>query len=128
MQSFIKEQRLGLTLDSYGLLAQSAHVLNDLNVQKININSKLTKSFLNDSLVRDWVKELCEHALATDTQIRAEGIETQAQQDGLQALGCLFGQGPKFGHPMSARQFGDYLSSHFFSDKKPQIAEKMLMI
>lgn len=128
MESFIKDQRLSLTLDGFGMVAQSAQALDDLDIQKININHKLTKSFLNDSMIRDWVKTLCDQALTTDTQIRAEGIETQAQQDGLQALGCLFGQGPKFGHPMNADQFGEYLQTHFLSTRKKQVVEKLLVI
>lgn len=126
-QAFMKTQRLSLTLDDFGLDAQSLNILEDLNVQKININHKLTKSFLNDTYIRDWVRELCDHALSSDIQIRAEGIETQAQQDGLLALGCLFGQGPKFGQPMSAQQFSDYLSAHFLTLRKNEASEKLLV-
>jgi EAL domain-containing protein (putative c-di-GMP-specific phosphodiesterase class I) len=49
------------------------------------------------------VKAVVQMAHSLNLKVTAEGIETEAQQRALEALGCDTGQGYKLGRPMSAQ-------------------------
>jgi diguanylate cyclase (GGDEF)-like protein len=51
-------------------------------------------------------------AQALGMETTAEGVETQAQRDVLQRIGCHVGQGYLFAKPMDRRQMEAYLAAH----------------
>ena len=70
---------------------------------------KLDKNFVRD-LGGSRVKQIIVHAVLgigreLDVRVIAEGIETQAEREMLQKLGCLYGQGFLFSKPISASEF-----------------------
>jgi len=44
-------------------------------------------------------------------KVIAEGVETEQQRDLLAAAGCDYGQGYWFAQPMSAQDFGTFMTS-----------------
>lgn len=101
----IRAMGLGLSIDDFGTGYSCLSYLERFPISEI----KLDKNFVRD-LGGSRVKQIIVHAVLgigreLDVRVIAEGIETQAEQEMLQKLGCLYGQGFLFSKPISASEF-----------------------
>lgn len=90
-----------ISIDDFGTGYSSLSRLSELNFDKI----KIDKSFVNPISTQDdalnIVKLITGMAKSLNMSVIAEGVETEAQLERLQALGCDLVQGYLFGKPQS---------------------------
>lgn len=94
-----------LALDDFGTGYSSLSYLRDLRFDCVKIDQSLIRNIVDaprDAAVIDAIIHLA-HAL--DLEVVAEGLETDEQVAGLQALGCDLGQGHRFAPPLAAAEF-----------------------
>jgi EAL domain-containing protein (putative c-di-GMP-specific phosphodiesterase class I) len=88
---------LTVAIDDFGTGFSSLSVLRHLKADRLKIDRAFIAEIGTDSSIARMVVNLG-HCL--DMKVIAEGVETQAQSDALQALGCNEGQGWLFARPM----------------------------
>ncbi len=105
MQIFqdLKRLGVGLCIDDFGTGHSSLSRLHQLPLDVL----KIDRAFV-DGLERDPRKQAIAHSIillghGLGAKIVAEGIETEAQRKLLQQLGCDFGQGYGFSHPVPSQ-------------------------
>ncbi|HHQ9498699.1 TPA: EAL domain-containing protein, partial [Enterobacter roggenkampii] len=90
-----------ISIDDFGTGYSSLSRLSELNFDKI----KIDKSFVNPISTQDdalnIVKLITGMAKSLNMRVIAEGVETEAQLERLQALGCDLVQGYLFGKPQA---------------------------
>ena len=90
-----------ISIDDFGTGYSSLSRLSELNFDKI----KIDKSFVNPISTQDdalnIVKLIAGMAKSLNMRVIAEGVETEAQLERLQALGCDLVQGYLFGKPQA---------------------------
>ena len=86
-------------LDDFGTGYSSLSYLRRLPIDFLKIDSSLASDVHRDAQARAIVGAIITMADALGMQVIAEGIETHAQAQTLQELGCTHGQGFLFGHP-----------------------------
>lgn len=90
-----------ISIDDFGTGYSSLSRLSELNFDKI----KIDKSFVNPISTQDEalniVKLIAGMAKSLNMRVIAEGVETEAQLERLQALGCDLVQGYLFGKPQA---------------------------
>lgn len=95
-------QKLGinLSLDDFGTGYSSLSYLHHLPINTLKVDRSFVENLGNhqDKIVQTVIT--LAHSLEMDTV--AEGVETTAQLEQLQSLGCEFGQGYLFSPPVSA--------------------------
>lgn len=105
------QQGIQVALDDFGTGYSSLSHLNKFDIDFI----KIDKSFITHLAKHSQQLELCEaiiimaHKLGLS--VIAEGIETEEQRRLLMDIGCDYGQGFLFAHPMSTRDFENLLKS-----------------
>lgn len=101
----LHQQGLQLAIDDFGT---GYSALNYLSRYPVNF-IKIDKSFIVDVATEDKARSLAavliNMAKVLDVQVVAEGVETKAQLEVLQALGCDFIQGYFFSKPLRAEEF-----------------------
>ena len=110
----IKAAGIGLALDDFGTGHSSLSQLRSVDFDVI----KLDRSFIaaNRSPAGDAIlAAVGTIGRATGAQVLAEGIETVEHHERVQRLGCGFGQGWRFGHPVAAAAFGAQLAGSSIS-------------
>ncbi|MGB5969318.1 MAG: EAL domain-containing protein [Spirulinaceae cyanobacterium] len=104
-------QKLGveLSIDDFGTGYSS---LSRLKIFPIN-TLKIDRSFISQLEIslenKEIVKTIINLGLNLGIKVVAEGIETQAQQKGLKALGCHFGQGYLYSRPVDSEGISSWL-------------------
>ena len=96
-----------IAIDDFGTGYSSLNSLRNYPVDTIKIDAE----FISRIGTADGEKQaqaLLDIACTYDAAIIAEGIETAAQRDFLEASGCGFGQGYLFAEPMDGAQLGAY--------------------
>lgn len=96
---------IDLSIDDFGTGFSSIAYLNRFPIQFI----KLDISFVRDLSTKPTQETICDHIIrmahALGIKVIAEGIETEAQQNILLALGCDYGQGFLYSPPIDAEAF-----------------------
>lgn len=102
---------LGVTvaIDDFGTGYSSFARLRELPVDRIKIASEFVRDLPDSPACRAIVHSIAELARGLGLSLVAEGVESQAQLDALQLLGCREAQGYLFGKPMSSGDFGRWL-------------------
>jgi diguanylate cyclase (GGDEF)-like protein len=107
----IADAGFGVALDDFGTGYSSLSYLRSLPVTRV----KIDRSFVVDAAQCAVDRTICASvvALCRDLGIQAiaEGVETQAQHDMLQELGCLAGQGYRWGKPMDREALSAWLAA-----------------
>jgi diguanylate cyclase (GGDEF)-like protein/PAS domain S-box-containing protein len=99
--SRLTDDGFSVALDDFGTGYSSLAYLRSLPVKRV----KIDRSFVVDAAERAADRTICASvvALCRDLGIQAiaEGVETQAQHEMLQEMGCPAGQGYRWGKPMT---------------------------
>jgi EAL domain-containing protein (putative c-di-GMP-specific phosphodiesterase class I) len=105
----LRRHGVKIAVDDFGTGYSSLAYLDRLPIDVI----KLDRSFisrLDEPRVAVLVKMMVEATHALGCTAVAEGIETADQLAGVLALGCRFGQGFHFGHPLGVKETIEMLS------------------
>jgi diguanylate cyclase (GGDEF)-like protein/PAS domain S-box-containing protein len=97
-------RQLGVStiLDNFGIGNCSLSQMRRMPVSGVKIDRSLVREMLGDRGTYDIVELIITVAHKLNLQVIAEGIESAAQLDRLQGLGCDFGQGYFFSKPVEA--------------------------
>lgn len=98
-----------ISLDDFGTGYASVSFLENFSVDVL----KLDRAFVNDAEKtpkrRILAEAIINMAKALELEVIAEGIETQAQSDWLQAAGCEYGQGYLYSKPLTPEKLLEQL-------------------
>lgn len=97
----LKEREIKLCLDDFGTGYSSLNYLRYLPVDTVKIDRSFIGPEINNTNY-DIVKAIINLAHSLGLDVIAEGIETQAQLKILKSLGCEYGQGYLFAHPLDS--------------------------
>jgi diguanylate cyclase (GGDEF)-like protein/PAS domain S-box-containing protein len=100
----LKGLGVSISLDDFGTGYSSLVYLKRLPVDKLKIDRSFVNSLPDDAEDTAIVTSVVALARAVGLQVVAEGVETPAQWAALRDLGCDFGQGYLWGHPVSAAE------------------------
>jgi diguanylate cyclase (GGDEF)-like protein len=94
-QIFTDMRRFGIkvSLDDFGIGYSSLGYINQYPIDNLKIDRSFVKHITESKEVDAIVRAIITLAKELDFEVIAEGIETQAQLDFLQKLGCQYGQG-----------------------------------
>jgi diguanylate cyclase (GGDEF)-like protein/PAS domain S-box-containing protein len=98
----LKDLGCQLAIDDFGVGYSSFKSLNHLTVDCLKIDRYFINDMLHDEQSHMLVQSMIEIGHRLGHEIVAEGVETQAQSDLLETLGCETMQGFLFSRPMSA--------------------------
>ncbi len=105
----LREKGIRFSIDDFGTGYSSLSYLKRFPIDAL----KIDRSFVSDALKsrgdREIVKTIIAMARNLNIDTVAEGVETPAQKDFLNASGCDSMQGYFFAHPVPADQFKDLL-------------------
>jgi EAL domain-containing protein (putative c-di-GMP-specific phosphodiesterase class I)/CheY-like chemotaxis protein len=96
----LKIYNTALSIDDFGQGYSSLARLRDLPFEELKIDRSFVSGCDADSLKRDLCSAIINMAKGFGCRVIAEGIETAAELQVLQDLGCEYGQGYLLGRPM----------------------------
>ena len=96
---------LPLAVDDFGTGYSSLAYLKHLRPSKIKIDRSFVRDLPGDEDDRVLVQAIVQLATAMGIRVVAEGVETAAQREFLQGIGCGVLQGYLIGRPMPAEAF-----------------------
>jgi len=96
---------LPLAVDDFGTGYSSLAYLKHLRPSKLKIDRSFIRDLPGDEDDRVLVKAIVQLATALGIHVVAEGVETEAQRDWLQRIGCGVLQGYLLGRPVPAETF-----------------------
>ena len=99
-----------VAIDDFGRGAFPLAALRSTPVHAIKITPALVRGVGYDENSEALVEAICRMAETLGLDVLARGVETQAQQSFLLALGCRLQQGPLFGPPLPGPTFRTYLT------------------
>jgi diguanylate cyclase (GGDEF)-like protein/PAS domain S-box-containing protein len=100
--SALKKLGICLALDDFGTGYASLSYLQEYPFDFIKIDRSFISKITADRTQQAIVQAILDLAVALDMSTIAEGIETVEQRDLLLKMGCNYGQGYWFGHPVPA--------------------------
>lgn len=100
-------QRIGATIaiDDFGTGYSSLNYIKQLPLDKLKVDRAFIKDLPDDNDDKQITAAIIAMAHTLNLKVVAEGIETEAQMEFLQTLGCEIGQGYLFDKPISAEEF-----------------------
>lgn len=104
MQTLAALRAMGvkIAIDDFGTGFSSLSYLTRMHVDRLKIDRSFIVGMLHDDRCSAIVNAVIAMAHALGVHVTAEGVETQAQADHLQALGCDEIQGYWFSRPLAA--------------------------
>jgi diguanylate cyclase (GGDEF)-like protein len=100
----LKNQGVRIVLDDFGTGYSSLQHLRMLPFDEIKIDRSFVRSIDSDPEALKIVRAILGLASTLGLPVVAEGVESESSANLLRELGCAYGQGFYFGHPMSAEQ------------------------
>ena len=88
-----------IALDDFGTGYSSLSYLSKFPIDIIKIDKSFVRDICHDEKDATLIKAIIQMGLGLDKKLTAEGIETQAQLNLLEAWGCQLGQGYLLGRP-----------------------------
>jgi diguanylate cyclase (GGDEF)-like protein len=98
----LKNQGITISLDDFGTGYSSLTQLQALPFDRIKIDRSFVTSMIDNPESAAIVSAITSLGASLKLPVTAEGVETNAIQQSLQALGCSKGQGWHFGRPLRA--------------------------
>ena len=113
-ENIVKLMALGyqVHLDDFGTGYSSLAYLSEFPVHAIKIDHTFVGAFLVKPKVSKVISTIIELAKKIDAQVIAEGVETNAQLEGLSALGCFTYQGFLLSKPVDSMRFVSLLKDN----------------
>ncbi len=106
----LKAMKVRLAIDDFGRGVASIPRLKRYPLTALKLDPALIKEIGKREESDAIVEAVTAMADVLGLEVFARGVETKAQQAFLSALGCHLQQGPLFGRPMSAEDFGALLT------------------
>lgn len=103
-----------LAIDDFGRGLMSIVRLKHFPVDALKLDPALVGTIGKKDESDAMVEAIVCMAAPLGIKVLARGVESEAQQSFLLALGCDLQQGPLFGQPMTERDFADFLSGQLF--------------
>jgi EAL domain-containing protein (putative c-di-GMP-specific phosphodiesterase class I) len=100
----LREIGVGLSVDDFGTGYSSLSHLSTLPINSLKIDRSFVDKLDQASVETEIVRAVIQLGHALDKRVIAEGIETTAQLDRLQLLGCGYAQGFLLSRPLSPAQ------------------------
>jgi diguanylate cyclase (GGDEF)-like protein len=100
--SRLKEIGVGLSLDDFGTGYSSLSLLRRLPVDTLKVDRSFVAAMNVDASGVKMVEAILQLARLFDLKVVAEGIEHEREEKLLKERGCDFGQGWRYGKPLSA--------------------------
>jgi EAL domain-containing protein (putative c-di-GMP-specific phosphodiesterase class I) len=96
----LRRAGIGISIDDFGTGYSSLRYLESFPLSEIKVDRSFVHDIPHSAAKRVIVKGLVKLGAALDIRVVAEGIETEAEREIVQALGCSVGQGYLFAKPM----------------------------
>lgn len=107
----LRQRGIRILLDDFGTGYSSLSYLSEFRLDVLKIDRSFISNMTDDATDHPIVNTIIALAKGLQLSVVAEGIETKAQQQVLQRLGCDYGQGYWFARPLSAEQAMDWLKA-----------------
>jgi PAS domain S-box-containing protein/diguanylate cyclase (GGDEF)-like protein len=101
----LRDMGLGLSIDDFGTEYSSLRYLGAFPITEIKIDRTFVKDMQGSQPKRAVVDAVVRLGRAMEVDVVAEGIETAAEWQILQDVGCRYGQGYYFSMPMTGEDF-----------------------
>jgi len=98
----LHEMGVGLSIDDFGTGYSSLAYLKRFPIRSVKLDRAFVAGLGSDRSDAEIVRAVVSLGEALHLDVIAEGIETTAQLETLQELGCSYGQGFLLGHPGEA--------------------------
>ena len=102
----IRALGVGLAFDDFGTGFASLSTLKRVPLTTLKIDRSFVQDLLHDPHDAAVVAAMVDMGRRLDLIVVAEGIETAEQEACLSDLGCVVGQGFRYGRAASAQEFG----------------------
>ncbi|HQQ70886.1 MAG TPA: EAL domain-containing protein, partial [Alicycliphilus sp.] len=102
-------QGIEVALDDFGTGFSSLAYLKRFDIDYLKIDISFVRGLEHDNNDQAIVEAIIEMAHRLGMQTIAEGVETAAQRDLLQALHCDYAQGYLFSRPLPLQEFEQFL-------------------
>ena len=109
-----------IALDDFGTGFSSLARLKDLPLDVLKIDSSFTAEVASSERHAGIVNTICQMARGLNLEVVGEGVETEAQQTALYAMGCVRQQGFRFARPMPAHEAKTWLT-----DRAPELIKSL---
>jgi EAL domain-containing protein (putative c-di-GMP-specific phosphodiesterase class I) len=96
-----RKKGFSVALDDFGTGFSSLSYLANLEVNNLKIDKSFVEKMIEDPKTKSIVKSVVDLSKSLGLTVIAEGVETQAEWDILENLGCDFMQGYLFSKPLS---------------------------
>jgi EAL domain-containing protein (putative c-di-GMP-specific phosphodiesterase class I) len=102
----LRELGVSLSIDDFGTGYSSLSYLSMLPINSLKIDRSFVSKLQGKAENAEIVRAVITLGASLDMSVIAEGIETEAQMEHVQRLGCGHGQGYLLAEPLSAGQAG----------------------
>ncbi|WP_271271085.1 sensor domain-containing protein [Aliamphritea hakodatensis] len=107
----LKALGVHLSIDDFGTGYSSLRYLKTLPLNELKIDKSFVHDIRTDASSLTIVETIIAMANSLDLEIIAEGVETQADQELLESLGCLHFQGYLYSRPVPAAECADMFTA-----------------
>ncbi len=107
----LRQANITLAIDDFGTGFSSLSRLRTLPIEKLKVDRSFVKELPGTHSAEAIVNSILELAQGLGLTAVAEGVETEAQRQCLESLGCRAMQGFLFAHPMPAAEFSAWLQA-----------------
>jgi len=108
----LKARGLGFSLDDFGTGYSSLSCLQRLPLDQLKIDQSFVRNILSNPSDAEIARIVVALARSRALTVIAEGVETQAQRDFLEASGCYLYQGNFFSQPLPIEGFEEFVRRH----------------
>lgn len=107
----LRQAGFTVELDDFGAGHSCLNILKDIPVDVLKLDMKFLSGYKDDDRTRTILSSVIWMARGLNTEVIAEGVETEQQAQGLRRLGCRRMQGYWFARPMTPEELEHHLLS-----------------